>query len=61
MSIVEKMGTFRNETIHIMPKCAMHLHGHHNEMVPFMKPLIFTDLSNRVKFCSYISWLTNDI
>jgi len=61
MFIVEKMGTLCNETIHIMPKCAMHLHGHQNEMVPFMKPSIFADLNNRVKFRSYTSWLTNDI
>ncbi len=48
MSIVEKMGTFHNETIHIMPKCTLHLHGHQNEMVPFMKPSIFADLSNPI-------------
>jgi RsiW-degrading membrane proteinase PrsW (M82 family) len=37
--IMEKTNTLLNETIHIMPGCAMHLHGHWNKMVAFMKPL----------------------
>ncbi len=61
LSIMEKMGTFLDDTINIMPKCAMHLHDHHNKMVPFMKPSIFVDFNNGVKFCSCICWLTNDI
>jgi hypothetical protein len=38
--IVEMMGTFPNETIHIMPRCVMHLHDHQNKVVPFMKPIL---------------------
>jgi hypothetical protein len=30
----------------------VHLHGHWNKVVPFMKPSIFADLSNNVKFHS---------
>jgi hypothetical protein len=33
-SIVEKTGTFLDETIHITFKCIVHLHGHQNKMVP---------------------------
>jgi hypothetical protein len=51
-SIVEKMGTLPNEMIHIMPKCIMHLYGHRNKVVPLMKPFIFLDLNNGVKFHS---------
>ncbi len=49
LSIVEKMGTFPNEMIHIMLECAMHLHGHRNKVMPFMKPSILMNLSNGVK------------
>ncbi len=59
-SIVETTGTLFNEMIHITPECAMHLHGHWNKMVPFMRPFIFVDLNNGVKFCNYTYWLTND-
>ncbi len=55
-SIVEKKtSTLLDEMIHIMFKCAMHLHGRWNKMVPFMKPSIFVDLSNGTKFrsCTY--------
>jgi hypothetical protein len=58
--IMEKMGTFPNETIHIMPRCVVHLHGHQNKMVPLMKPYIFVDLNNGVKFHSCTYWSTND-
>ncbi len=48
--IVKKTSTLFNEMIHIMPKCTMHLHGDWNKMVPFIKPFIFVDLNNGVKF-----------
>jgi hypothetical protein len=48
------------ETIHIMLGCVVHLHGHHNKVMPLMKPFIFTDLNNGVKFRNCICWLTND-
>jgi len=58
LSIVEKTGTLPNETIHITPEYTMHLHGHHNKVVPLMKPFIFADLNNGVKFYNYTtSWL----
>ncbi len=60
LSIVEKMGTFLNKTIHIVPKCVMHLHGHHNKMVPLTKPFILADISNGIKFRSCTCWSTND-
>ncbi len=41
-SIVKKMNTFLDETIHIMPKCNVHFHGHQNKVVPLMKPFILT-------------------
>jgi len=59
-SIMEKMNTFPDETIHIMPKCIMHLHGHQNKMVPFMKPFILTNLNNGAKFHNYTCWSIND-
>ncbi len=49
---MEKMNTFLDETIHITPKCAMHLHDHWNKMVPLVKPSILVDLNNGVKFCN---------
>lgn len=38
LSIMEKMGTLPNETIHIILECAMHLHDHQNKVMPLMKP-----------------------
>jgi hypothetical protein len=52
LSIVEKMSTLLDGTIHIAPGCAMHLHGHWNKMVPLMKPSILVDFNNSVKFHS---------
>jgi hypothetical protein len=52
-SIMEKTSTFPNETIHITLECVVHLHGHWNKMVPFLKPFIFVDLNNGAKFRSY--------
>jgi hypothetical protein len=49
LSIVEKMNTFLDESIHIMPKCIVHLHGHQNKLVPLMKPSILVNISNGVK------------
>ncbi len=57
---MEKMGTFLDETIHIMPKSTVHLHGHWNKLVPLMKPFILMDLSNGVKFYNCTCWLIND-
>ncbi len=57
---MEKMGTFLDETIHIMPKCTLHLHSHWNKMVPFIKPFIFADFSNGAKFHNCTCWLIND-
>ncbi len=59
-SIVEKMNTFLDEVIHIMPKCVMHLHGHQNKMVPFMKLVILMNLNNGVKFHNCTFWSIND-
>jgi hypothetical protein len=39
----------------------MHLHGHRNKTVPFMKLFILPDLSNDAKFHNCIYWSTNDI
>ncbi len=61
MSIVERKSTFPDGTIHIMPRCVVHFHGHRNKMVPFMKPSIFTNFNNGVKFCNYTRWSINDI
>jgi hypothetical protein len=44
------MATFFNETIHIMPGCIMHLHGHWNKVMPLMKPFILVDFSNALNF-----------
>jgi hypothetical protein len=38
--IVKNMYTFPGETIHIMPKWDVHLHGHRNKVVPLIKPSI---------------------
>jgi len=58
---MEKTNTFFDETIHILLRCVVHLRGHQNKMVPFMKLFIFVDFSNGIKFCSYIYWSINDI
>jgi hypothetical protein len=60
-SIMERTSTLPNETIHITPKCVVHLHDYQNKMVPFMKLSIFEDLNNDIKFHSYTYWSTNDI
>jgi hypothetical protein len=49
-SIVEKTSTLHDETVHIMFGCIMHLHGNQNKMVAFMKPFIFADINNGIKF-----------
>jgi len=50
--IMEKTNTLFDEMIHIMYGCVVHLHGHQNKMVSFMKSSILVDLSNGVKFCN---------
>ncbi len=60
-SIMEKMGTFPDEIIHIMPGYIVHLHDHQSKMVPFMKPSIFANFCNGSKFHICICWSTNDI
>jgi hypothetical protein len=47
---MEKMGTFHDETIHIMLRCIVHLHGHWNKMVPLMKPSILVNLAMTLNF-----------
>ncbi len=54
------MNTLPDETIHITPKCVVHLHGHQNKLVPLMKPYMLVNISNGVKFCSCTFWLIND-
>ncbi len=54
LSIVEKMSTFLDETIHITFECVVHLHGHQNKMLSLMKPFIFVNLSNGAKLHSYL-------
>ncbi len=49
-SIVEKIGTLPDETIHIMLGCTMYFHGHRNKVVPFMKPFILANFSNLLSF-----------
>jgi hypothetical protein len=58
--IVEKIGTFLDEMIHITLKCIVHLHGHSNKVMPFMKPSILMNFNNGVKFHNCTCWLTND-
>ncbi len=60
LSIVETTNTFSNETIHIMPNCVVHFHGHWNKVVPLMKPYILAEFSNDTKFRNCTCWLTND-
>ncbi len=57
---MEKMNTLPHETIHIMPRCVMHLYGHRKKVVPLLKPFIFMDLSNGIKFRNCTYWLIND-
>jgi len=45
------MGTL-DETIHITLRCVVHIHGHWNRMVPFMKPFILANLNNDAKFAT---------
>jgi hypothetical protein len=59
--IVKKTNTLHDETIHIMPKCTMCLHGHWNKLVPLMKPFILANFNNDTKFHNYTWWSTNDI
>ncbi len=59
-SIVEKMSTLLDETTYITLECIMHLHGHWNKMVLFIKPFRLVDFSNGVKFHNCTCWLTND-
>ncbi len=54
-SIMEKMSTFLNKTIHIMLKYIVHLHDHKKKMMFFMKPSILANLSNDAKFHNYTS------
>ncbi len=56
---MEKMGTF-DEMIHITLRCVVHIHGHWNKMVPFMKPFILANLNNDAKFCKCTYWSIND-
>jgi hypothetical protein len=51
--IVKNTSTHPNEIIHIMPMCAMHLHGHLNKMVPLKKHFILVDLNDGTKFHNY--------
>ncbi len=60
LSIVEKMSTFFNETIHIMFKCVVHLHCYRNKMIPLMKPSTLANFNNSAKFHNYTCWSTND-
>jgi hypothetical protein len=57
---MENTSTLSKEIIHITFRCAMHLHGHRNKMVPLMKPFILTDLNNGVKLRNYICWSINN-
>jgi len=57
---MKRMNTLFDEMIIIMPMCVVHLHGHRNKMVPFLKPFIFVDLSNDAKFHGYNYKLTYD-
>ncbi len=57
--IMEKMGTFLNETIHITLEGVVYFKDHQNKVVPLMKPSIFVNF-NGIKFHSCISWLTDD-
>jgi hypothetical protein len=58
--IVEKTSLL-DKTIHITHGCTMHLHGHWNKVVPLMKPFIFTNFNNGVKFCNCTCSLVHNI
>jgi len=60
LSIMEKMDGFFSGMTHIVPRCAMHFHGHWNKVVPLMKLYLFIDLNNGIKFWSCICWSTSD-
>jgi hypothetical protein len=47
---MENMNTLPNETIHITPRLALHLHDHRNKKMLVMKPFILMDLNNGIKF-----------
>ncbi len=49
---MEKTSTLFVEMIHIMPECVVHLYDHQNKVMPLIKPSIFVDLNNGVKFHS---------
>jgi hypothetical protein len=49
LSLVKKTSMFLDKMIHITHKCAIHLHGHLNKMVPLIKHFILMDLSNDAK------------
>jgi cAMP phosphodiesterase len=36
---MKKTATLFDEMIYIIFKCTLHLHGHHNKVMPFMSPL----------------------
>jgi hypothetical protein len=53
-SIVEKTSTLFDETIHITPRCVMHLMTTIGiKMVACMKPFILVDISNGAKSRNY--------
>jgi hypothetical protein len=41
---MKKTNTLFNETIYIMFKCVIHLHGHRNKVMPVMKPSILATI-----------------
>jgi hypothetical protein len=47
---MQKTSTLFNETIHIMPRGVVHLHGNWNKMVPLMKPLYLRILAMALSF-----------
>ncbi len=55
LSIMEKMDTFPDETLHIMLECAMYFHGHQNKVVPLIKPSMLVDISNDTNFAVALS------
>jgi hypothetical protein len=59
-SILKKTNTLPDQTIHITPMCIVHLHGHRNNVVSFMKHFILANLNNDTKFHNYTYWSTND-
>jgi cAMP phosphodiesterase len=47
---MKKTSIILDEMIHIMLGCTMHLHGHGNKMVPFIKPSILMHLIMALSF-----------